>query len=121
MMGDKGAAGADVKNLAGFSEVQRARLGEDLFQLHKVDPDLPDAALRYAVDGVGADVLLKLSASPDSGKALRLAGCDQTYVHDKRQTARAKFLDATPADADAAALYRLAEVYEAAAKSAAGT
>jgi hypothetical protein len=118
MKADASGVGSNLKNLAGFSEVQRARLGEDLFQLYEVEGDLPDAAMRYVMDGEGADVLLKLSASADPGKALRLAGCDNNYAHKTGRTARAKFFDATPADADAAALHRLAEVYEAAARPA---
>lgn len=105
-----------LQNRAGFPEAQLARLSEDLFQLHKVDPDLPDAALRYVVNGTDAGVLLTLSKSPEPGQVLHLAGTEVNYLHQSRQTARAKFFDLIAPDADAAAVYRLAEVYDAAAR-----
>jgi hypothetical protein len=116
MTSESSTIGTGLTNLAGFPEAQRGRLAEDLFQLRKVDADLPDAALRYVLDGVGADVLLALARSQDAGQALQLAGTTVNYLHQTRQTARAKFFDLIAPDADAVAVYRLAEVYDAAAR-----
>ncbi len=62
-----------LQNAAGLSDEALQLLRDDFVRLEPLKKDLPDRVLRYAVDGVGEEVLGELRGEPKANHLLDLA------------------------------------------------
>ncbi len=107
-----------VQNTAGLTDQELALLIEDMGRLRQVRKDLPERALRYVVDGEGAEVLRDLQRISQCGAAMVVSPASPEWPHNfwtkGEGDARWRFFQTTQT-ATPELIFRLAQVYEAAA------